>query len=99
MSKVYLVYEGFGNDWLDGNWSETEYVSGVYPSLDLATDHVRQWIKHYEGQNGSEISLEACRGKATFLEASCLSHNNEEEYYCYIEEKELSEEVKFRACF
>ena len=97
MDKVYLVYEGFGNDWLDGNWTEQEIVNGVYPSIELACKHVDEWVKHYEWQNGAELNLNDNRGTATLPAVSCGFHNGDEEYYCYIEEREILNEVNFRA--
>ena len=104
MDKVYLVYEGWGNDGDDsGCYEDFDDVVAVYSSLDLAKEHLNKiigsWKKNLPEDrklridNDNEIPpwrKDACLSVTYFHDASTYY----EDVYCFIRECDLLNEVK-----
>lgn len=92
--KVYLVYEGYGNDWIDGVWTEGETVTGVYSDKMCAISHLNNWANAMR-KRYSKIEVEEDELRSpNFPGLRVHLDNHDEEYYCYITEMEILEEPK-----
>ena len=92
--KVYLVYEGYGNDWIDGVWTEGDAVAGIYSNKTCAISHLNNWANAMR-KRYSKIEVEEDELRSpNFPGLRVYLDNHDEEYYCYITEIEILEEPK-----
>ena len=93
--KVYLVYEGYGNDWADGyRWTEGETVTGIYTDKTCAFSHLTNWgdamRKRYPKVEVEDDELRS----PNFPGLKIHLDNHNEEFFCYIAEMDVRDEPK-----
>lgn len=97
--EVYLVIQGHGELTVSGDWCEGEFVTAVYPSFDLAKEHmIRMKTAYLNGDKTlvcHDCDLEEFDNQYTVKQYE-LSRNSEDDIIFYrIDKREVSDHVLF----
>lgn len=96
---VYLVIQGYGELTVSGDWCEGEFVTAVYPNLELAKEHMRCMRTAYLSADKTlefhDCDLEEFDNQYTVKQYEFSRNSEDDITFCRIDKREISDHVLF----